>query len=247
MANPPWTDDELILAGALVVQNGWHELRTGDDKVIKLSNLLRSLPIHDPAVRTDPKFRSPGSVSRKTGDFMTNHPDYHRTPTRGGRPTIAIIRAFIEDEAYMLSVAHAIEASAIAGQFDSLPALPDEDEEEPSALEGRLLSRLVRTRERDPKLRRRKIAQVLNRHGSLSCEVCGFDFHRVYGELGHGYIEVHHVAPLHIVGERNTKLDDLACICSNCHRMCHRPRGGERWRTPADVRREMAAAAANLG
>lgn len=244
MANILWTEDELILAGALVAQNGWHELRTTDREVIELSNLLRSLPIHDSAVRADPRFRSPGSVSRKTSDFMTNHRDYHGERTKGGTLTIAVIDAFIEKEAYMLSVARAIEESARNGQLEGLPILPDEDAEETSSLEGRLLSRLVRTRERDPKLRKKKIDQVLNRFGALACEVCGFDFHRTYGELGVGYIEVHHVAPLHVVGEQKTKLDDLACLCSNCHRMCHRHRMGKRWRTPEDIRKEMEATAA---
>lgn len=235
MAN--WTEDELILAGALVVKNGWQELRAHDPRVIELSDLLRSLPIHDESVRADPKFRSPGSIKAKTSNFMTNHPAYSGTATKGGRSTTAVIKAFIENEAYMLSVAHTIEANARAGQFAPLPALEDEDFYEATAMEGRLISRLVRTRERDPKLRMEKINRTLRERGELACEVCGFDFERTYGVLGRDYIEVHHIAPLHVVGHRETKLDDLACLCSNCHRMCHRRHRGERWRTPEDLRR----------
>ncbi|WP_234384821.1 HNH endonuclease [Streptomyces sp. MMG1121] len=69
--------------------------------------------------------------------------------------------------------------------------------------------------------------------------MCDFNFARAYGELGDGYIEVHHVTPLHASGARETKLDDLACLCANCHRMCHRSRPGESWRTPASLRAEM--------
>jgi 5-methylcytosine-specific restriction protein A len=234
MAN--WTEDELILAGALVVRNGWRERRTEDPEVIELSALLRSLPLHDQSVRTDPKFRSPGSVSRKTGDFMTNHPAYHGAATKGGGPTKAVIQAFVQDEAYMLSVARTLEENARTGLFAALPALADEDFDEATAMEGKLITRLIRTRERDPKLRRAKIRRVLEKHGRLACEVCGFDFEKTYGVLGREYIEVHHVAPLHVVGHRETKLEDLACLCSNCHRMCHRRHQGERWRTPADLR-----------
>ncbi|OAD90717.1 hypothetical protein A7A78_14205 [Aequorivita soesokkakensis] len=55
------------------------------------------------------------------------------------------------------------------------------------------------------------------------CEVCDFNFHKIYGDLGKGYIECHHTTPLsQIAGESITTLDDLALVCSNCHRMIHR-------------------------
>ncbi|HYT71491.1 MAG TPA: HNH endonuclease, partial [Gemmatimonadales bacterium] len=56
-----------------------------------------------------------------------------------------------------------------------------------------------------------------------SCEVCGFDFLHRYGSIGDGFAEVHHKVPLgRALGERKTKLNDLAVVCSNCHRMLHR-------------------------
>ncbi|MBQ4468994.1 MAG: HNH endonuclease [Synergistaceae bacterium] len=75
------------------------------------------------------------------------------------------------------------------------------------------------TYERDPKVRR---AFLKGKH--LKCEVCGFDFEKAYGKLGAGYIEVHHKRPVS-EGVRMTDLDnDLAMLCSNCHRMIHRGR-----------------------
>ena len=42
-------------------------------------------------------------------------------------------------------------------------------------------------------------------------------------ELGDGFIEVHHLAPLFSDSQpRRTTLDDLLLVCSNCHRMIHR-------------------------
>lgn len=72
--------------------------------------------------------------------------------------------------------------------------------------------------ERDPKKR----AEALRIHG-LSCAVCGMDFENVYGELGKGYIEVHHVKPLYCLeGESEVNPEtDLVCLCSNCHSMIH--------------------------
>lgn len=66
--------------------------------------------------------------------------------------------------------------------------------------------------------------------GSISCEVCGFDFVERYGELGEGYIEMHHKKPLFQYGNQATSdfikeaIKDLAPLCSNCHRMVHRSR-----------------------
>ncbi|WP_440603461.1 HNH endonuclease, partial [Bacillus sp. GB_SG_008] len=60
-------------------------------------------------------------------------------------------------------------------------------------------------------------------HG-CSCAVCGFDFEKVYGERGKGFIEVHHVKPLSTL-EEATEInpeEDLVPVCSNCHRMIHR-------------------------
>ncbi|WP_233533532.1 HNH endonuclease [Kitasatospora sp. SolWspMP-SS2h] len=55
----------------------------------------------------------------------------------------------------------------------------------------------------------------------------------MYGERGAGYVECHHVVPLHVAGEGTTKLADLALICANCHRMIHRKAP---WPTPAELR-----------
>jgi len=87
---------------------------------------------------------------------------------------------------------------------------------------------MIRHRKREQSLRERKISTVLKLTGTLACEVpgCGFDFARVYGELGAGYAQVHHLLPL---AQRDsaqpTALSDLAIVCANCHAMIHR--GGE--------------------
>ncbi|MEE1831372.1 HNH endonuclease [Streptomyces sp. SP17KL33] len=244
MRSPAWIEDELVLAGALVVRNGWRELRTGDRKVQELSELLRSLPLHSPEARALPEFRSPDSVSRKTSDFATNYEAYSGKGTRGGEATLRMVKAFTEREAEMLQAAEAIEESMGSGELQLLPQQPDEvDDDGVTAIEGRLLVRRALVRERDRKLRKLKIQQVLNSGEPLRCEVCRFDFARVYGGIGEGFIEVHHVTPLYISGTRRTKLDDLACLCANCHRMCHTSRPGESWRTPDDLRDEIRKAA----
>lgn len=240
MRNPAWHWDELVLACALVVENDWHELREADLKVQDLSDLLQVLPLHRIESRAE-RFRTPGSVSRKTTDLATAHPSYHGKPTRGGRLDKEVVDAFCRRPREMLAAAEAIRCGAVAG---ALPAPSAEDGaivvDDFVAPEGRLLAELHFRRERDPRLRMRKIATVRGNGRALVCEVCAFDFSVVYGQLGAGYIEVHHVVPLHVSGPAETSLTDLALLCANCHRMCHRsPSRQEPWRTPYELRQLM--------
>lgn len=104
----------------------------------------------------------------------------------------------------------------------ALPALPDIDRNQ-SILEGnpRLVAHL--RRERSTAIVKAKIEVTLQTKGKLCCEVCGFDFKAVYGQLGDGFCEVHHLQPLSKAdGVVKTELKDLAIVCSNCHRIIHR-------------------------
>jgi 5-methylcytosine-specific restriction protein A len=68
-------------------------------------------------------------------------------------------------------------------------------------------------------------AACIEIHGS-NCKVCGFDFGQVYGEIGKGYIVVHHIQPVSGIAP-GTIVDpakDLAPVCPNCHSMLHRRR-----------------------
>ena len=57
----------------------------------------------------------------------------------------------------------------------------------------------------------------------LACEACGFDFEKVYGSRGKGFIEAHHINPLNEREGENqpTGIKDFAMLCANCHRMAH--------------------------
>lgn len=92
-----------------------------------------------------------------------------------------------------------------------------------SAVEGHqyLISHLHR--ERRPELVAAKKKQAFAVHGCLACETCGFDFAKAYGELGRNFCEVHHLNQLSKARNAvTTKLEHLAIVCSNCHRMLHR-------------------------
>lgn len=59
-------------------------------------------------------------------------------------------------------------------------------------------------------------------HGAV-CKICGYDFFKTYGELGRGFIHVHHKTP--ISQQTNSyeinPITDLVPVCPNCHAMLH--------------------------
>lgn len=194
---------------------------------------MRSLPLHPSAARL-PDFRNPNGVARKSFDIATAHPDYPGVPTHGGATDKRVIAEFLARPVEMEAEAAALRAAATRGDFAGLSNPVDDEDDDFAASEGRLLIRRHVARERDAGLRRRKIESVLVHGGSLACEACGFDFEDTYGERGRGYIECHHIVPLHTTtGPRSTRTSDLALLCANCHRMIHaRPP----WLSPQELR-----------
>jgi len=92
--------------------------------------------------------------------------------------------------------------------------------------EGKLKERLHLSRERNRELVLKAKLLAKNRYGCLKCACCGFDFFATYGEVGKGFIEAHHTKPVSTLHENGgeTKIEDIALVCSNCHRMLHRKR-----------------------
>ncbi|MFI5943911.1 HNH endonuclease [Streptomyces uncialis] len=228
--NPRWSRDELILACDVVARNNWSGLDAEDARIAELSDLLQMLAAY-PAEQRAATYRNRNGAARKTTDIATHHPDYTQAQTNGGRLDLVVLQDFLDRPAEMARAARLLREGLRGGSLQ--PALPEtDDEDEASAPEGRVLYRRHRTRERNKGLKAKKLAAVLKNGGSLACEACSFDFGLFYGERGEGYIECHHVVPLHEAGEGTTRLSDLALICSNCHRMIHR---SAPWPTPAQL------------
>jgi 5-methylcytosine-specific restriction endonuclease McrA len=88
--------------------------------------------------------------------------------------------------------------------------------------EGRGSYRLHRQIERNSQLINAAKAKA-KRDGRLHCWVCSFDFAKFYGARGEDFIEAHHTIPVSQLGDNaTTKIEDIAMVCSNCHRMLHR-------------------------
>ena len=236
---PTWTRDELILACDLVLENGWKGMGANDPRVQALSDLLQRLPIHPMELR-GPKFRNPNGVGRKTWDIATHHPDYKGAATNAGATDLEVLNDFLHREVEMRQTAQLIREGMNSGDLiEANEVVNDVDElDDDQAPEGRLLERKHFARERDRGLRAKKIKKHLQTHQALACSTCGFDFKAAYGSHGDGYIECHHVVPLHASGEGKTRLDDLILICANCHRMIHRRNP---WLTPDQLRELIVA------
>ena len=93
--------------------------------------------------------------------------------------------------------------------------------------EGRLVEEYTVKYERSAKIRDAFLKYFIRKNGNVFCEACGFDFEKVYGALGAGFIEVHHNKPVSSFEDEHT-VDihkDLNCLCANCHRMIHHING----------------------
>lgn len=87
-----------------------------------------------------------------------------------------------------------------------------------SFVEGNKIQLTVNIYERDRDARN----ACLDYYG-LSCIICKFNFEKKYGEIGKGFIHVHHLKPLSEIGV-DYKVDpikDLRPVCPNCHSMIH--------------------------
>lgn len=96
---------------------------------------------------------------------------------------------------------------------------PDEILNHSEYIEGAKKQIIVNSYERDRDARNKAIEI----HG-LNCSVCDMNFEDVYGEIGVGFIHVHHLKPLHEINKEYhvDPEDDLITVCPNCHAMLHR-------------------------
>jgi predicted HNH restriction endonuclease len=110
--------------------------------------------------------------------------------------------------------------SAIPGyiRFPEQTPEPDIDIHALSVSEGN--SKLVTHLQRE---RNQTIIKAKKKHAkSFDCEICGFSFERVYGGKAKDYCEVHHLIQLSEAEDvTETRIKDLAILCSNCHRVVH--------------------------
>ncbi len=222
---PPWLRDELILALELYLATRNEALSHSAPKIAKLSEMLNALG--EALGRTSTEmYRNPNGVYMKLMNFRRLDPGVQASGrsglTRGNALEGEVWAEFADDPSRLAEVASAIRSSiTFAGGLRS-----GEDELTVEGVEGLLLTRVHLHRERNRALVHKVKANALKRLGRLACQGCGFDFEAAYGSRGRGFIECHHLRPVATLAKDGEKVsgDDLALVCSNCHRMIHAKR-----------------------
>lgn len=107
----------------------------------------------------------------------------------------------------------------ILNVFEPYQNFFDEIPNPETVFEGAKKEIIVNRYERNHEAREKCIAA----HG-CKCAVCGMDFEKTYGEIGRGFIHVHHIVPLSSIGKEYelNPITDLVPVCPNCHAMLHR-------------------------
>ena len=230
--NPTWSRDELILALDLYVRYKGNPPGKAAPEVLELSSLLNSL-----ARGANSDFRNANGVYMKVMNFRRFDPIFVAQGKfglqRGGLDEAIVWQIFANDVDRLTTTSKAIKANAGLPANDSFSA-DDLDAGLQEAEEGRLLTAQHVRRERSRKLIEAKKKSVVAAGGTLTCEACLFDYEKVYGERGKGFIEVHHTKPVHsLLPGATTHVRDLALVCANCHRMIH---ARSQWMTMEQLR-----------
>lgn len=224
MRNPKWHRDEIILALNLYFNMEPGQIHARNPEIIELSEILNKLPIHEE--RPDEvKFRNPNGVGLKLSNFLAIDPDYHGKGMESySKLDKEVFDEFYNDRHGLKQIAETIKQTVLDSdlRLKLYKIENDEDEESFSVREGKVIYKLHKHIERNNKINKKKKEIYFKKNGKLDCEVCGFDFKVVYGDIGIGFIECHHRKPLFELNEETeTTLDDLALVCANCHRMLH--------------------------
>ena len=225
MRNPKWHRDEIIFALNLYLDPYRGYIDSRNPNIIELSNLLNMLPFFE--VKPDSeKFRNPNGVSLKMSNFLALDPKYHgRGMSSYSKLDKKIFDEFYNDRQRLIKISNAIKGIAQNEKLNSELKYIENDEESilDFVQEGQVLYRLHKYRERNSKIVNFKKKDILQKTGELRCEVCNFSFESEFGELGKGFIECHHIKPISTYDSSlTTQIEDLALVCSNCHRMLHR-------------------------
>lgn len=103
---------------------------------------------------------------------------------------------------------------------DSLELIyPGEKHTTEGFLEGKTKTIVVNAYERNNKARKKCIS-----HYGPICQVCELNFEDKYGEIGKGFIHVHHIKEISTI-QKEYEVDpikDLIPVCPNCHAMLHK-------------------------
>ncbi len=230
--NPNWTKDETILALNLLFKLNGANPSPNSKEVIQLSTTLNQLPIHSLQVRKN-HFRNPASVAFKvlnlksvaTGKGLQNVSKMDKEVWNdfGDKPEL-VAQLTLE----------IIKDSVLFNESEELNNVVPDDE---TFSEGKIITETHKRKERNPKLRKTIIADR-RQSNTLFCDICGIKpyFNNSIEDVS--IFECHHIIPLsQYSGLSETKKEDIAFLCANCHKAIHKKIVEEKkWITPIQMR-----------
>lgn len=225
MRNPKWLRDEIILALDLYFDENRGTIDRKNPRVVELSKILNKLPLVPDRPDAD-RFRNENGVALKLSNFRAVDPDYKGKGMKGGsKLDKQVFNEFRSNLRELRGLANrireAVEDDKLLRQMEFI----EEDDQtiNDTVPEGQTLYKLHKVLERNKSIVAHKKEVVARKFGRLACEACSFEFERYYGDIGKGFIECHHRTPLATFRKTvRTSIEDLALVCSNCHRMLHR-------------------------
>lgn len=221
--NPNWSRDELILALDLYFRHSPLGISENHPDVVELSKILNKLGSRLGRIESA-TFRNKNGVYMKLCNFLRFDPTYQGVGLKaGGKLEEEIWSRFFESREELGRLSDSIKASLANGSV--ILTTPVDENEEQAFPEGAVAYRIHLSRERNRDLVRRAKERAKRKNGRLVCAACEFDFHATYGQIGEGYIECHHVVAVsELKPGARTRVEELAMLCANCHRMIHRRR-----------------------
>lgn len=162
-----------------------------------------------------------GGLGHKISDYTGKKPEIRSDGTYRWWRVLADDR---EEERGFVWILHSVVKAALQQiKLTKNEIEPIESEEITETIssiyEGAIRKVTVNSYERNPIARKRCI-----KHWGTKCQGCGFDFESKYGEIGRGYVHVHHLVPLSEV-KSSYEVDpviDMCPVCPNCHAIIHR-------------------------
>ena len=123
----------------------------------------------------------------------------------------------ISEDVYDQIVYAAVSQVAVSLQR-RFSVLSTEESTPAKFIEGATREVAVNAYERNPRARKACVD-----HYGFNCAVCGFNFATFYGEIGEGFVHVHHLKDLATIGGEYEvdPIEDLRPVCPNCHAMLH--------------------------
>jgi len=217
-----WSSDELILALDLYLTVPEAVMDAHHPALQQLSADLGALPLQ----RDVPQSAGLLTATACRVKLLEFHDIDPEQAPNDGTATLErkLVRRFAAHPQALANHSAAIRMAIDPGQTDL--ASPVDGEDYGGAIEGRIVYRLHKLRERSASVARKTKELMRDRLGQLKCEACGcgeeglrLRFHLDEADL----FECHHRAPLGANdGPVTTQPDHLAVLCPTCHRAIHK-------------------------